>query len=111
MPEEREAQWVAGHLRTLAGVGEEAELGPERGQEAFAAWRRFLEALAGERPLGAGGYDDLHRRRRTSMLDFVETAYVNWLGEVRDPGAGDGRPELLERRSDWGGGKPERVRR
>jgi class 3 adenylate cyclase/tetratricopeptide (TPR) repeat protein len=103
MPEEREAQWVAGHLRTLAGVGEEAELGPERRQEAFAAWRRFLEGLASERPLVLV-FDDLHSAD-DSLLDFVDHL-VDWASGVPILVLATARPELLERRSDWGGGKP-----
>ncbi len=103
MLEEREAQWVAGHLRTLAGVGEEAELGPERRQEAFAAWRRFLEALASERPLVLV-FDDLHSAD-DSLLDFVDHL-VDWASGVPILVLATARPELLERRSGWGGGKP-----
>ena len=103
MLEEREAQWVAGHLRTLAGVGEEAELGPERRQEAFAAWRRFLEALASERPLVLV-FDDLHSAD-DSLLDFVDHL-VDWASGVPILVLATARPELLERRPGWGGGKP-----
>jgi len=49
-----EAQWVERHLRPLAGLAAEAELGGERRSEAFAAWRRFFEALAEQHPLGLG---------------------------------------------------------
>jgi class 3 adenylate cyclase/tetratricopeptide (TPR) repeat protein len=103
MPDEGEAGWVEGHLRTLAGIGEEAELVPERRKEAFAAWRRFLEALAHERPLVLV-FEDLHSAD-DSMLDFVDHL-VDWASGVPILVLATARPELFERRSDWGGGKP-----
>ena len=103
MSEHDEADWVEGHLRTLVGVGDEAELGPERRKEAFAAWRRFLEALAGERPLVLV-FDDLHSAD-DSMLDFVDHL-VDWASGVPILVLATARPELLERRPGWGGGKP-----
>jgi hypothetical protein len=48
---EADAAWVESHLLALAGLAEEAELGGNRRNEAFAAWRRFLEGLAEQRPL------------------------------------------------------------
>ncbi len=50
---------VEAHLLALLGLAEEAQLGGDRRNEAFAAWRRFLEGLAEQRPLVA-------RRSRTS---------------------------------------------
>jgi class 3 adenylate cyclase/tetratricopeptide (TPR) repeat protein len=103
MLDEGEAGWVEGHLRTLVGVGEEAELVPERRKEAFAAWRRFLEALAHERPLVLV-FDDLHSAD-DSMLDFVDHL-VDWASGVPILVLATARPELFERRPGWGGGKP-----
>src|SRR5262249_29147710 len=42
--------WVRSHALALVGLAEEAELGGDRRGEAFAAWRRYLEALAEHRP-------------------------------------------------------------
>src|SRR5919204_5630918 len=103
MAEEPEAPWVENHLRILVGIGEEAELGPERQKEAFAAWRRFLEALARERPLVLV-FEDLHAAD-DSLLDFVDHL-VDWASGVPILVLATTRPELLERRRDWGGGKP-----
>jgi class 3 adenylate cyclase len=103
MSDEREAQWVESHLRTLVGAGDEAELGPERRKEAFAAWRRFLEALAHKRPLVLV-FEDLHSAD-DSLLDFVDHL-VEWASGVPILVLATARPELLERRSGWGGGKP-----
>jgi hypothetical protein len=45
-----EAAWVTSHLRPLVGLSAAGEASSDRRVEAFAAWRRFLEALAGQRP-------------------------------------------------------------
>ena len=101
--DQREAEWIEGHLRTLVGVGGEADLGVERQREAFAAWRRFLEALANERPLVLV-FEDLHSAD-DSLLDFVDHL-VEWASAVPILVLATARPELLERRTGWGGGKP-----
>src|SRR5579884_3672006 len=46
IPEAAEAAWVASHLRPLAGVAGGSSSGAHARGEAFAAWRRFVEALA-----------------------------------------------------------------
>jgi len=51
--------WVESHLLALVGLAGETELGGDRRNEAFAAWRRFLEALAEQRPLVLV-FEDLH---------------------------------------------------
>src|SRR4249919_1596546 len=38
--------WVESHLRALVGLSGGAEAGPDRRDEAFAAWRQFFEGLA-----------------------------------------------------------------
>ena len=62
-----EADWVLRHLRPLAGLGDEAA---ESQEESFAAWRRFLEALAEELPLVVV-LEDLHWAD-DALLDFVD---------------------------------------
>jgi hypothetical protein len=69
-----EAQWVERHLRPLAGLTVEAELGGERRSEAFAAWRRFFEALA-ERYLLTGALQTIGgvtRRAAEERLHALE---------------------------------------
>jgi class 3 adenylate cyclase/tetratricopeptide (TPR) repeat protein len=97
-----DAEWVVGHLRPLVGVGGEADLGADRRGEAFAAWRRFFEALAEERPLVLV-FEDLHWAD-DGLLDFVDHL-VDWASGVPILVVGSARPELLERRAGWGGGK------
>ena len=51
--------WVESHLRPLVGLAGGAEGGGDLRDEAFAAWRRFFEELAEERPLVLV-FEDLH---------------------------------------------------
>ncbi|HXH95800.1 MAG TPA: hypothetical protein VNH40_01200, partial [Gaiellaceae bacterium] len=89
-------------LRPLAGLEADAGLGGDRRGEAFAAWRRFLEALAEQRPLVLV-LEDLHWADE-GLLDFVDEL-VDWLSGVPLLVVCSARPELLERRPTWGGGK------
>ena len=99
---ESDAEWVESHLLALAGLAEEAELGGDRRNEAFSAWRRFLEGLAEQRPLVVV-FEDLHWADE-ALLDFVDEL-VDWLTDVPMLVVATARPELLERRPGWGGGK------
>jgi class 3 adenylate cyclase/tetratricopeptide (TPR) repeat protein len=98
--EPAEAPWVERHLRPLAGLPEEGEAGRE---ERFTAWRRFLEGLAEDRLLVLV-FEDLHWAD-DALLDFVDHL-VDWARGVPLLVLGTARPELLERRPGWGGGKP-----
>jgi class 3 adenylate cyclase/tetratricopeptide (TPR) repeat protein len=98
--------WVESHLRPLAGLGGAAEASGERRGEAFAAWRRFFETLAEERPLVLV-FEDLHWADE-GLLDFVDHL-VDWAGDVPLLAVCTSRPELFERRPGWGGGKPNAV--
>jgi len=94
--------WVESHLLALVGLASETELGGDRRNEAFSAWRRFLEALAEQRPLVLV-FEDLHWADE-SLLDFVDEL-VDWMSDAPLLVVGTARPELLERRPGWGGGK------
>ena len=100
--DEREALWVERNLRPLLGLAAETELGGDRHGEAFAAWRRFLEALADRRPLVLV-FEDLHFAD-DGMLDFVDYL-AGWSSGVPLLLVATARPELLSRRPGWGGGK------
>jgi len=104
--EEAEARWLEGHLRPLAGLGSEGQGGGEGREEHFAAWRRFLESLA-ERDPAVLVFEDLHWAD-DDLLDFVDHL-VDWAGGVSLLVVGTARPELLERRPGWGGGKPNAL--
>ena len=99
--DEAEANWLERHLRPLAGLGGEGEISSERG-EAFVAWRRFFEALAETRATVLV-FEDLHWADE-GMLDFVDSM-VEWVRDVPLLIVATARPELLERRPSWAGGK------
>jgi class 3 adenylate cyclase/tetratricopeptide (TPR) repeat protein len=97
--DEREREWLARHTRPLVGLE-----GAERAEreEAFAAWRRLLEAAAEQRPLVLV-FEDLHWAD-DGLLDFVDHL-ADWATTVPLLIVGTARPELLDRRPGWGGGK------
>ena len=95
----REREWLAHQTRPLVGLE-----GAERSEreEAFAAWRRLLEAAAEQRPLILV-FEDLHWAD-DGLLDFVDHL-ADWATTVPLLIVGTARPELLDRRPGWGGGK------
>ena len=74
----------------------------DRGAEASAAWRRFLEGVAAEQPTVLV-FEDLHWAD-DALLDFVDEL-VEWASGVPLLVVCTARPELLEQRPAWGGGK------
>ncbi len=96
-----DAEWTVAHLRPLAGIegrgGRSDDL-----DEAFAAWRGFLEGIADQRPLVLV-FEDLHWAD-DGLLDFVDHL-VDWASRVPLLVVATARPELLSRRPGWGGGK------
>ncbi len=107
LPGAVEADWVLRHLGALVGLGDGgAPVSGDRRGEAFAAWRYFFEALAESRPLVLV-FEDLHWAD-DGLLDFVDYL-VDWAGDVPLLVIGSARPELLERRPGWGGGKPDAL--
>jgi class 3 adenylate cyclase len=107
IPTEREAAWVDGHLRPLLGLESEDEVAGDRRSEAFAAWRRFVEALA-ERGPAVLVFEDLHWAD-DALLDFIEHL-VEWASGVPLLILGTARPELLERRTSFGSGTANALR-
>jgi class 3 adenylate cyclase/tetratricopeptide (TPR) repeat protein len=97
-----DTRWVESHLRPLVGLESQTGLGGDRRSEAFAAWRRFLEALAEQGPTVLV-LEDLHWADE-GLLDFVDEL-VDWVSGVPLLVVCSARPELLERRPTWGGGK------
>jgi class 3 adenylate cyclase/tetratricopeptide (TPR) repeat protein len=89
---------LASHVRALVGGRSEQRLSRE---ELFDAWRRFLERMAARYPLVLA-LEDLHWAD-AGLLDFVD--------HLADWASGPililtlARPELLETRPGWGGGK------
>ncbi|MGI8606518.1 MAG: ATP-binding protein, partial [Gaiellaceae bacterium] len=100
--ESPEAEWVELHLRLLVGLTTSSDMSGDRRAESFAAWRRFFEALAEQNPLVLV-FDDLHWAD-DDLLDFVDHL-VDWASSVPILVVCAARPELLDRRPAWGGGK------
>ena len=101
-----EARRVETHLGLLVGLGGDEATAADRRGATFSAWRQFLEALADERPLVLV-FEDLH---------WADTALLDFIDELLDRVRGvpllvlaTTRPELLERRPDWAGGKPSAL--
>jgi class 3 adenylate cyclase/tetratricopeptide (TPR) repeat protein len=88
-------------LRPLVGLAGDGEQGADRAAR-FAAWRRLFESLAERRPTVLV-FEDLHWAD-DDLLDFVDHL-VDWAGGVPLLVVCTARPELLERRPGWGGGK------
>src|SRR5204863_9206127 len=96
---DQDVEWVVSHLRPL--VGQTADSAGSQ-EEAFAAWRRFLEALAEEHALVLV-FEDIQWADE-GLLDFIEHL-VDWVRDVPMLILCTARLELLERRPAWGGGK------
>jgi class 3 adenylate cyclase len=95
-------RWVAEKIHVLAGAGGRGDESSDRRADAFAAWRRLFEAMAEQRPLVLV-FEDLHWADDT-LLDFVDHL-AEWVSGVPLLIVATARPELLDRRPDWGGGK------
>ena len=95
---DEDSEWVLSHLRPLAGQAGDAAGSQE---EAFAAWRRFFEGLAEDRPLVLV-FEDI-QWADDGLLDFIEHL-ADWMHDVPVLIICTARLELLERRPAWGGG-------
>jgi DNA-binding SARP family transcriptional activator len=97
--ESAEARWVACQLRPLVGLDAE---GSTAAGEAWAAWRFFFEGVAERGPLVLA-LEDLHWAD-AGLLDFLDEL-VDHAADVPLVVVCSARPELLDRRPGWGGGK------
>jgi tetratricopeptide (TPR) repeat protein len=97
-----EVAWVTSALSPLVGLEAETVLGSERRDDSFAGWRRFLESVAEQRPIMIV-IEDLHWAD-DGLLDFLDYL-ADWTRDVPLMILCTARPELLERRPGWGGGK------
>ena len=95
-------RWVEASLRPLVGLAPEDVGLRDHRNELYAGWRTFLEGLAEQRPLVLV-IDDL-QWADDGLLDFVDTL-VELVEDVPLLVVACARPELLEHRPDWGGGK------
>ena len=99
-----DARWVRNQVGPLIGLDAAAD-GSTRA-EAFAGWRQFLEAIAADSPTVLV-LDDL-QWADDALLDFVDEL-VDRVSRVPLLVLATARPELLERRPDWAGGKPNAL--
>jgi tetratricopeptide (TPR) repeat protein len=98
--DESERSWFSDRLAPLVGAQDEVE-GVGR-EEAFSAWRRYLEALAAQRPTVLV-LEDLHWAD-SALLDFVEHV-LDWAPAAPLLVVATARPELHDARPGWGGGR------
>jgi tetratricopeptide (TPR) repeat protein len=101
IPDAVEREWMAGRVGALLGTP--AEPGGER-EELFAAWRRFLEAVADAGPI-ALVFEDL-QWADPDTFDFIDYL-TTWSHRHPILVLAIARPELLERRPTWGAGVPQ----
>jgi len=99
---ESDAAWVERSLGPLVGLGGEREQGLEQQAMTSAGWRRFFESLA-ERTPTVLVFEDL-QWADDALLDFVDEL-VDRVSRVPLLVVCTARPELIERRPGWGGGK------
>jgi class 3 adenylate cyclase len=95
--------WVDAHVGPLVGqsVDQARDAGGGR-NEAFAGWQLFVEAMAADTPTVLV-VEDVHWAE-DALLDFLDEL-VDRVDDVPLLVIVTARPELLERRPAWGGGK------
>jgi class 3 adenylate cyclase/tetratricopeptide (TPR) repeat protein len=97
VPDEAERRWVEPALLALLGVESEV-----RSEHLFGAWRTFFERMATSAPV-VMVFED-HHFADPGLLDFVDHL-LEWSRGVPIYVVTLSRPELLDRRPDWGAGK------
>ena len=97
--DEEERRWVEPRLAHLLGLEERVASSKE---DLFAGWRLFFERIADRGPV-VMVFEDL-QWADDALLDFVDYL-VEWAREHPLFVVTLARPELTERRSDWGLGK------
>ncbi len=93
-----ERRWIETALLALLGI-ETAATGSE---QLFAAWRTFFERLAATAPVVLV-FEDFHFAD-VGLIDFVDHV-IEWSRNLPIYVVTLSRPELLEKRPDWGAGK------
>jgi class 3 adenylate cyclase/tetratricopeptide (TPR) repeat protein len=100
--DEAERDWLRSRLTPLVGLAGPGEQQVSDRDEAFTAWRRFIESIAARDPLVLV-FEDLHWADGP-LIEFVEHL-VEWSSGVPLLVVCSARPELYERHPGWGGGK------
>src|SRR6185503_4941124 len=96
VPDANERRWILPRLTGLLGI---EELPAEGREELFAAWRTFFVRMAQQQPM-LMVFTDLHWADQ-GMLDFIENL-LTWARTEPIFVVALARPELLDRRPDWG---------
>jgi len=99
VPDPEERAWIAPRLASLIGLEDAGSGGRD---ELFSAWRLFFERLADRFPT-VMVFEDV-QWADTSLLDFIEYL-LEWSRNSRLFIVTLARPELADRRPDWGAGK------
>ena len=97
VPDPEERRWIEPALLALLGL--EARVGSE---QLFAAWRTFFERIAAHGTV-AMVFEDLHYAD-SGLLDFIDNI-LEWSRGLPIYIVTLARPELIEKRPDWGAGK------
>ncbi len=97
IPHEPERRTVERALLALLGFESDVDA-----QELFAAWRTFFEGLADQNPV-VMVFEDLHFAD-AGLLDFIDHV-LEWSRSSPITIITLARPELLDRRPNWGAGK------
>ncbi|MBF6606627.1 MAG: AAA family ATPase [Chloroflexi bacterium] len=97
IPDEDERRWIEPALLALLGIGSGAAT-----EQLFGAWRTFFERLAIKAPVVLV-FEDFHYAD-VGLIDFVDHV-LEWSKNVPLYVLTLSRPQLLERRADWGAGK------
>ena len=99
IPDEQERRWVERALLVLLGF--EVATGLAR-EELFSAWRTFFERIAADGTVLLV-FEDLHWAD-AGLLDFIDDV-LDWSKGAPLVLVTLARPELFERRPDWGAGR------
>jgi class 3 adenylate cyclase/tetratricopeptide (TPR) repeat protein len=98
VPDAGERRWIAPRFAGLLGI---EELPADSREELFAAWRTLFERMSEQAPVVLV-FTDLQWADQ-GMLDFVENL-LSWARSAPIFVVALARPELAERRPDWGNG-------
>ena len=97
VPDATERAWIEPAVLSLLGIDAGVS-----SQQLFGAWRTFFERLAASDPV-VMVFEDLHHAD-SGLLDFIDHM-LEWSRNVPIFILTLARPELLDRRPDWGAGK------
>jgi class 3 adenylate cyclase len=97
VPDAGERRWIEPALLALLGVASGIS-----SEQLFGAWRTFFERLAATAPV-VMVFEDFHFAD-SGLIDFVDHL-LEWSRNVPIYVVTLSRPELLEKRPDWGAGK------